>query len=254
MKLKSKYRIIKRPNLFSNNLPVEKRYSLHLYSSKSIFIRYYAYLPFVYSLKHIKFSESSRILDIGCADGPFLPTLSYYARSTVATDIDGDRVREAKNLIDYRLKKSKRLNLLCSDGHVLPFKDNKFDIIFCLEVMEHVMNPDQVLRELLRVLKKNGMLICTIPIEIGLSLLIRNIIGKIAHFQRPEYNLKQMIQRVFLKKGTREYKGEIGHKNFDWRVIKHNIKLHFKILKIKFIPINFLKDINPIVLIKAVKP
>jgi 2-polyprenyl-3-methyl-5-hydroxy-6-metoxy-1,4-benzoquinol methylase len=254
MNLRSKYRIIERPKFVKKNSTIEKRFTQHLYDSKSFLIRYYAYLPFIHSLKYITFSEYSRILDIGCSDGPFLPTLNYYAKSILANDILENRVREAKNLIDFNLNKSKKINLMCSDGQYLPFKDNNFDLIFCLEVLEHIVRPDQFIRELLRVLKKNGTLICTLPIESGLSLLIRNFIGKIAHFTRPNYTLKQYLQRVLLKKGGREYKGEIGHKNFDWREIKKNLKLHFKILKMKFIPINFLKDINPIVLIKAVKP
>ena len=253
MNLKSKYRIIERPKFVKRNSTIEKRYTQHLYGSKSFLIKYYAFLPLIHSLKHITFSDNSRILDIGCSDGPFLPTLNYYAKSIIANDILENRVREAKNLVDFNLNESKKISLICSDGQYLPFKENNFDIIFCLEVLEHIVKPDQFLRELLRVLKKNGTLICTLPIEIGLSLLIRNLIGKISHFQRPTYNLKQYFQRIFLKKGDREYLGEIGHKNFDWRVIKKNLNLHFKILKRKFIPINFLRDINPIVLIKAVK-
>lgn len=253
MNLKSKYRIIERPSFSNKNSITEKRFTQHLYGSKSFLIRYYAYLPLKHSLKYITFSENSRILDIGCSDGPFLPTLNYYAKSIIANDILQNRVREAKNLIDFNLNKSKKINLMCSDGHYLPFKEKNFDIIFCLEVLEHIARPDQFLRELLRVLKKNGTLICTLPIETGLSLLVRNFIGKIAHFPRPKYKLKQYFQRILLKEGGRGYKGEVGHKNFDWREIKNNLKLHFKILKMKYIPINFLKDVNPIVLIKAVK-
>jgi 2-polyprenyl-3-methyl-5-hydroxy-6-metoxy-1,4-benzoquinol methylase len=253
MTSKSKYRIIERPNFLDKNSTIEKRFTQHLYGSKSFLIRYYAFLPLIHSIKYITFSENSRILDIGCSDGPFLPTLNYYAKSIIANDILEDRVREAKNLIDFSLNKSKKVNLICSDGQYLPFKENNFDFIFCLEVLEHITRPDHFLRELFRVLKKNGTLICTLPIETGLSLLIRNFIGKIANFPRPKYKLKQYFQRVLLKKGGREYKGEVGHKNFDWREIKNNIKLHFKIIKMKFIPINYLKDVNPIVLIKAVK-
>lgn len=253
MKLKRKYRIVLRPTFFGNKLPVEKRYSLHLYSAKSFFIKYYAYLPFIYSLKHIKFSNNSKILDIGCADGPFLPTLNHYANFIIANDIDGDRVRDAKNLVDFKLNKSKKINLLCSDGEKLPFKTNFFDIIFCFEVMEHVVVPDQFLREIIRVLNKNGVFICTLPIETGPSLLVRNVIGKIAKFRRPHYTRKELFQRIFLKKGGREFEGQIGHKNFDWRLIEKNIKLHFKVLKMKFIPLNFLRDINPLILIKAIK-
>lgn len=261
MKLKKKYRIIERPAYFRKDLTLENQYSYYLYNSKSFFIKYYAYLPLVYSLKNVLFSEHSRILDIGCADGPFLPTLNYYARSIVANDINEEYIMESKNLIDNKLKKSKKINLACSDGQALPFRESKFDLIFCLEVLEHVKNPDRFIKEIFRVLRKHGTLICTLPVEIGFSLLIRTFIGKIVNFKRPDYSLKQLIQNVLLKRpearpeyiGHREYGGETGHKNFDWRVIKQKIKLYFKIVGIKFIPINFLKDINPIVLIKAIK-
>ena len=130
MKLAEKYRIIRVPADDSNDESLKDQYSCYLYNSKSFLIRYYAYLPFVFSLKYIRFSEHSRILDIGCADGPFLPTLNHYARSIVANDINEEFIRESKNLIDNKLKDVKKINLACSDGQALPFRDNKFDLVF----------------------------------------------------------------------------------------------------------------------------
>ncbi|MFX0082911.1 MAG: class I SAM-dependent methyltransferase [Candidatus Hodarchaeota archaeon] len=261
MKLREKYRIIRVPADGSNDESLKDQYSCYLYNSKSFLIRYYAYLPFVFSLKYIRFSEHSRVLDIGCADGPFLPTLNQYARSIVANDINEEFIRESKNLVDNKLKNVKKINLACSDGQALPFRDNKFDLVFCLEVLEHVKNPDQFINEVFRVLRRNGILICTLPVEIGISLLIRTMIGKMVNFKRPKYGLKELIRIIILKRpkirpeyiGHKEYARETGHKNFDWRVIKRKIGLRFKIIRTRFVPINFLKDINPIVLIKAIK-
>jgi 2-polyprenyl-3-methyl-5-hydroxy-6-metoxy-1,4-benzoquinol methylase len=261
MKTQEKYRIIRVPAEDNNDESSKDQYSCYLYNSKSFLIRYYAYLPFIFSLKYIKFSEHSRILDIGCADGPFLPTLNYYARSIVANDINEEFIKESKNLVDNKLKNVKKINLACSDGQALPFRDNKFDLVFCLEVLEHVKNPDQFINEVFRVLRRNGVLICTLPVEIGISLLIRTLIGKMVNFKRPKYSLKELIRIVIFKRpkirpeyiGHKEYSRETGHKNFDWRVIKQKISLRFKIIRTRYVPINPLKDINPIVLIKAIK-
>jgi len=44
-----------------------------------------------------------------------------------------------------------------------PFKDSSFDMVICTDVLEHVENPDALLSECYRVLKKNGKLILSIP-------------------------------------------------------------------------------------------
>jgi SAM-dependent methyltransferase len=45
----------------------------------------------------------------------------------------------------------------------LPFKDNIFDFIFSLEVIEHIRDDLSVMKELCRVLKPGGFLIITVP-------------------------------------------------------------------------------------------
>lgn len=253
MKIKKEIRIIERPLHYSDNVSLENHYSYHLYNSKSFFIRYYAYLPFIYSLKKIDISEYSHVLELGCADGPFLPTLNQYTKNMIAIDINEDSIRESKLL--NKILKLKQINLLCSDGRALPFKDKSFDLIFCLEVLEHIKNIKQIVNEIYRILRKNGILICTIPIEIGPSLLIRTLLSKYLKFKRPTFTRKELFKNIFLKRtGKRtEYMGYMGHKNFDWRLVKKEIKRFFENLKIKFIPINILRGINPIVLIKAIK-
>ena len=48
----------------------------------------------------------------------------------------------------------------------LPFKDNSFDVIFCNHVFEHIPDDTKAMQELYRVMKKGGMGIFQIPIDI----------------------------------------------------------------------------------------
>jgi len=77
---------------------------------------------------------------------------------------------------------------ICGDIQSLSLKDNNFDTILCLEMLEYVEKPMQSLLELSRVLKKDGCLILSIPFmcrfdtehdfwrisDHGLKLLLKN--------------------------------------------------------------------------------
>jgi SAM-dependent methyltransferase len=49
------------------------------------------------------------------------------------------------------------------DGTTIPFEDKNFDSILCTEVLEHVFNIDDLLKEFNRVLKINGTALITTP-------------------------------------------------------------------------------------------
>lgn len=48
------------------------------------------------------------------------------------------------------------LRFLQGDAHALPFEAERFDVVYCRYVLEHVADPVQVLREMRRVLKPGG--------------------------------------------------------------------------------------------------
>lgn len=43
------------------------------------------------------------------------------------------------------------------------FEDESIDVIFCLEVLEHVSNPVAAISEFMRILKKGGVVVCSTP-------------------------------------------------------------------------------------------
>ena len=50
---------------------------------------------------------------------------------------------------------------IVADAHQLPFPDGSFERVLCTEMLEHVLHPQVVADELLRVLKPGGLLILT---------------------------------------------------------------------------------------------
>ncbi|MAO32561.1 MAG: SAM-dependent methyltransferase [Crocinitomicaceae bacterium] len=71
-------------------------------------------------------------------------------------------------------KKQKNLNYLTGDLespiadihfdlHDIPLEENRFDVVFCNHVMEHVQDPIQCMSELYRVMKPNGWAIMQVP-------------------------------------------------------------------------------------------
>lgn len=109
-----------------------------------------------------------KILDIGCADGTFT---SVILKHTGAGKIIGiDVLPKSVSYARRRFARSKKLSFRVADAHNLPFRDKEFDVVVCLETLEHVEDPRRVLSEIKRVLKKDGYLIVLVPSE---NLLFR---------------------------------------------------------------------------------
>jgi len=100
---------------------------------------------------------NSRLLDIGCNGGLFTSKIARNSgeASMVAMDVDAGSVLHAKE--------SYSLSTLVADGCHLPFKNETFDLITCLEVLEHVLQPARILEESFRCLKKGGHLVVLVP-------------------------------------------------------------------------------------------
>ena len=77
----------------------------------------------------------------------------------------------------HRFKAQKNLNYLTGDLvspiadmhfdlHSIPLEDNRFDVVFCNHVMEHVDNPNTCMSELYRVMKSGGWAIMQVPQDV----------------------------------------------------------------------------------------
>ena len=104
--------------------------------------------------------EESTILDVGCGVGYGSNILAKKAKRVVGLDIS----EEAINIARTKYGKRKNLVFLKADATKgLPFPDNHFSAVCCIEALEHFRNPIRVLNEIKRVLKPNGIAIITTP-------------------------------------------------------------------------------------------
>jgi len=92
------------------------------------------------------------ILDIGIHHGDFskLVLKDQHAPHVVGLDFSP---------LPLKIAKSSGFIVLQGDALKLPFKDSKFDVVFCGQIFEHVPNPLELLDEAHRVLKEDGALI-----------------------------------------------------------------------------------------------
>ncbi len=98
------------------------------------------------------------LLDLGCGMGGFavaaarqgfrVVALDYHAAYCAITAVRGAR---------YGLA----LPVAAAAGEQIPLPDARFDLVTCLDVLEHVQQPDALLAELARVLRSDGRLLIT---------------------------------------------------------------------------------------------
>lgn len=104
--------------------------------------------------------KNQKILDAGAGEGQykkFCAHLKYYSQDIAIYDGLGDNSGIQKGKRNYN-----SLDII-SDIVNIPVEDESFDSIMCIEVLEHIVDPNKALSELTRILKKGGKLILTAP-------------------------------------------------------------------------------------------
>jgi len=100
---------------------------------------------------------NSKVLSVGCSEGYVEKELNEKGCKVVGIEIDKNAAQVAKKYcVDV-------INADIEELDKLPYPENSFDYIICLDVLEHLARPDIILNKLKRYLLPNGEIIISIP-------------------------------------------------------------------------------------------
>lgn len=124
-------------------------------------IKYYLYRDIKKIIK--KYSFKGKILDVGCGEKPYR---QLFKNSSRYVGID------FKNYSKNEVFTQEKPDFYFSKNYLktlqLPFKSNSFDHVVSFQVLEHHKDPPKMISEMVRVVKKNGLIIITAPFIWGL--------------------------------------------------------------------------------------
>lgn len=104
-------------------------------------------------LEELEKDEKGKLLDVGCGTGNVLCKLVNGKRELFGIDLSENMVEESKK------RMGKDADIKVADAEHIPYKDNTFDTLVCNASFHHYPHPEEVLREMKRVLKNGGKLL-----------------------------------------------------------------------------------------------
>jgi ubiquinone/menaquinone biosynthesis C-methylase UbiE len=90
-------------------------------------------------------STAKRVLEVGCGEGRQLTAIGsrFPGADLIGLDLPDVELMEAWDGVESAMVQGSALTL--------PFADNTFDLVLCIEVLEHVPDPEHAMREIARV-------------------------------------------------------------------------------------------------------
>lgn len=107
-----------------------------------------------YLFKSFNMQENQSMLEIGCGRGEMLQNFKELGLDVKGIDLSPEAP-------DYQ--KDIEIKVCNVENEKLPYEDNIFDIIYSKSVLEHLLYPENYMKEAFRVLKQGGIVITLTP-------------------------------------------------------------------------------------------
>jgi len=214
-------------------------YSNQTINNSSFIKRFSHNKRFQNTIKLLSPKNDDKILDYGTGDGYILNQL--YNKNIYCEIIGYEPFENKELLINY--KNHKTIKIINSVKDI----STKFNKISCFEVLEHLTEKNQEieLQQMSKLLEENGKIIISVPLEKGISSLLKNIIRILLKQQHSNTNYSTIIKSLFgikFDRGSNKYiSNHIGFYYNDLEMIFKKVNL--KIEKRLFSPINLFSSI-----------
>ncbi|MEM3596915.1 MAG: class I SAM-dependent methyltransferase [Candidatus Bathyarchaeia archaeon] len=109
------------------------------------------------ALEEIKIKKLCSVLDVGCGTGILFNYFASKAKSIVGLDISRRTLQEAKK----RANNIGNTHLVLADADNMPLRENLFDYVFGITILQNMPEPAKTLMEIRRVAKRKAKIIVT---------------------------------------------------------------------------------------------
>lgn len=148
--------------------------------------------------------SGGKLLEIGCSKGVFLDLAVKRGFSVLGLDTSEFAIKYIKDNFSFPV--------MCADIEKADLPDDSFDIVVMIDVIEHIENLAQVIRESSRIMKPGGLLVIDTPNEDSLInfisfFLYKLSLSKLKFFVRTNHDIEHVVSfsPAGMKKLLREH-------------------------------------------------
>lgn len=134
-------------------------------------------------LKGFAIGADDTVLDVGCGEGVATLFAVRQGAAVIFTDSEHDKVRDLARQVEAQ---SRRANLgLVSNSLPLPLADGCASKVVCMEVLEHIDDPEPFMAELVRMGRPGAQYLLSVPAPVGEHL--QQGIAPASYYQSPNH-------------------------------------------------------------------
>ena len=210
---------------------LDKKYNSHLYSGLQGFFMKYGHKKLENYKK--KNSHYNKVLEIGAGDTPHYNFIKHTYNEY--------HIAETSEYASNFHKENTKVKLIKYDGKKLPYSDEIFDRIIISHCLEHILAPEEFIFEMMRELKKGGVLSISLPTDPGIAWRLGRLFVGIFKINKT-YNISYE---------DFEYMNATEHVNSIFNLIsiirfnfKNSFEEYFYPLKIKSSDLNLIYNVH----------
>ena len=202
---------------------------------------------------------AGRVLDYGCGDGSFLAMLKAAPngpRDAVGAELTAELVDDCRRRLGG--SGTAGLDFVLVDDLAAPRHRCAYDLVVCMEVLEHVVAVEQVLDLLRGLVTPGGHLLVSVPVEIGLPLLVKQTVRTVAGWRgigdypgTTPYTWGELLRS--LTAGAAPHVARVthhgadgagrpfhDHKGFNWKALGMQLAARFDVVSVTGSPVRWL--------------
>jgi 2-polyprenyl-3-methyl-5-hydroxy-6-metoxy-1,4-benzoquinol methylase len=179
-----------------------------------------------------------RAADVGAADGWYLRDLldQGIVDEAVGVDVNWAMVEAGR-----RSSEGRPVRFFLPDDPTLLDQVGTFDLVTCLETLEHAEDPKSVLQQVAALAAPGAVLLVSVPIEVGPSLIGKQagrwLANRRGGYSYEQYRWSELAKAALLWRTAHLTRQNLeGHKGFDYRVIAQDLARYASIQKTVYSP------------------